>query len=87
MKLLVSARHFELTDAIREYTEKRFVTLNHLNPQISNAHVVLDHDAHRSGQQYLVKAHLVTPGESVNAEMHSADLYEGIDLAAEKLAA
>ncbi len=86
MKLDISARHFALTDAIRDYAEKRFAALEHLNPRITSAHVELDHDAHHSGKQYLVKAHFAVPGEVVNAEVHSADLYEGIDLTSEKLA-
>ena len=87
MKLDIAARHFALTDSIREYTERRFDTLGHLNARISSVHVVLDHDDHHSARQYLVKAHLDIPGDSANAEVRSADLYEGVDLAVEKLAA
>lgn len=87
MKIDIAARHFALTDSIREYTDRRFATLDHLNPRIISVHVVLDHDDHHSARQYLVKAHLSIPGDSANAEVRSADLYEGVDLAVEKLAA
>ena len=85
MQITITSRHFEITPAIREYVEGRFAALDHLGAESSHGNVVLDHDSHHGGKEYLLKAHFHGSGNGMNVELRSADLYAGIDGLSEML--
>lgn len=86
MQLNITARHFPLTDAIKEYTETRVASLEHLfSSGGSHVHVILDHDGHHSGEEYRVAGHIGGANLKLDAQTSASDLYQGIDLMVEKL--
>ena len=78
----ITARHMELTDAMREYCRK---TLTHLHleyPRIMEAKFILDTAKHgHLSELVLYCANHVT----LEAATEAKDLYEAIDLTVEKI--
>ena len=85
MNIQITTRHFPITEAIEDYAQRHLGPLAHLEPCLGTLSVVLDHDVQHGGQQYLLKAHAHMACREVHAEVRSHDLYEGVDLLAEKL--
>ncbi len=87
MNIHYSVRHIKLTDAIRDYVEEKLGDMDRLDEHAFGAHVVLYHDETHGAKQFQVKVHIGLPGNDVHAEVHSHDLYEGIDLVCGKVGA
>ena len=85
MNIQVTARHFSLTEAIVDYAQRHLGPLAHLEPCLGTLSILLDHDQQHGGSQYLLKAHAHMACREVHAEVRSHDLYEGVDLLADKL--
>jgi len=87
MKIHYSLRHLKLTAAIRDYVEEKIGSMDRFDHEAFGAHVVLYHDETKGAKPYCVKAHIAVPGNDLHAETHASDLYEGIDLVVNKVAA
>jgi len=81
MKITVSARHMDLTDSLKDSVENKIGNVHSYGLVLTNADVVLNID-HKDN---IVRA--TVRGNSVNIEAHaeSDDMYEAINLVAEKL--
>ena len=81
MQVIVSARHMELTQALREAAEQQILGVHSYGLTLTKADVVLNVD-HKDN---IVRATI--HGNSVNIEAHaeSDDMYEAISLVADKL--
>ena len=81
MQVIVSARHMDLTEALKEVAEKRIQGVHAHGLTLTKAEVVLNVD-HKDN---IVRATI--HGNSVNIEAHAEadDMYDAIGLVAEKL--
>lgn len=81
MNVQITARHFELTDGIKEALNKRLEKLEKLVKESSRIHVVMEASKH--GQKIELMIHLNE--HFVKSEETDNDLYTAIDLATDKL--
>jgi putative sigma-54 modulation protein len=81
MNLNITARHFEVTDALKEYTEKKFKKLDHYEHLITKTDVVLGEEAN----QKFAEGKIGLRGSFVIAKTKSNDIYQAINLLADKL--
>ena len=78
----ITARHMDLTDAIRDYAEKKIRGLHFGYPRVVEAKVILDSQPHgHIAEVVIFGVNHVT----LEAETEHADLYAAIDLTAEKI--
>ncbi|MCB1078574.1 MAG: ribosome-associated translation inhibitor RaiA [Verrucomicrobiae bacterium] len=78
----ITARHMELTDAIRGYAEKKVGGIHFGYPKIIEAKVILDSQPHgHIAEIVIVAADHIT----IEADTETADLYEAIDLTIQKV--
>ena len=82
MRMNVTGRHMEVTDAIRAYAEKKTAKLRKYHDHISEMEVILEGDGQRHKVEILVKADRHQPF-IVNESGH--DLYACLDNAVDKL--
>lgn len=78
----ITARHMELTDAIRDYAEKKVGRIHYGYPRIIEAKVILDSQAHGHIAEIVIVA---ADNVTIEAETETADLYEAIDLTVQKI--
>ena len=81
MQVLVTFRHMEATDALRQYAEHKVARVYKLMRRPIEAHVVLSVNKRRH------VAEIILSGEHlhVNATEETGDLYSAIDLAMDKI--
>jgi len=81
MQVLVTFRHMEATDALRQYAEQKVARVHKLMRRPIEAHVVLSVNKRRH------VAEIILSGEHlhVNATEETGDLYSAIDLAMDKI--
>jgi ribosome hibernation promoting factor len=81
MQVLVTFRHMEATDALRQYAEHKVARVYKLMRRPIEAHVVLSVNKRRH------IAEIILSGEHlhVNATEETGDLYSAIDLAMDKI--
>ncbi|MBL9155355.1 MAG: ribosome-associated translation inhibitor RaiA [Verrucomicrobiales bacterium] len=78
----ITARHMELTGAIREYAEKKVGRIHYGYPRIIEAKVILDSTSHGHVAEIVIVA---ADNVTIEADTESADLYEAIDLTVQKV--
>jgi len=81
MQIILTAKGIELTDTIREYTEKKISSLDKFYDQIIRAHVVIgmENHHHMKGKVFMAECKLEVPGNDLFASKTEADLYKAID--------
>jgi ribosome hibernation promoting factor len=81
MQVLVTFRHMEATEALRQYAEHKVARVHKLMRRPIEAHVVLSVNKRRH------VAEIILSGEHlhVNATEETGDLYSAIDLAMDKI--
>jgi putative sigma-54 modulation protein len=78
----VTARHMEMTDAIREYATKKVQRMHFGYPRVIEAKVIVDSQPHGHIAEIVIfGANHVT----IEADTEHADLYAAIDLTLEKV--
>lgn len=81
MQVLVTFRHMEATEALRQYAEHKVARVHKLMRRPIEAHVVLSVNKRRHVAEILLSGeHL-----HVNATEETGDLYSAIDLAMDKI--
>ncbi len=86
MEVELSARRFELTDAVRRYVERKVGRLDRYLPDIEAARVELSRVSIRSkGDVYAAQVTAFVDRAVLRAEEVNADLLAAIDLSAEKM--
>jgi len=81
MNLNITARHFEVTDTLRDYTEKKLKKLEHYQHLITKTDIVLGEDA----SMKFAEGKISLRGNFVTAKTKSNDIYLAINLLADKL--
>lgn len=81
MEIITTARHFDLTPAIREHGEKRLQKLTRYSDRITKTNVVLIREKHRQ----IAEITLHVNGSDLVSREESNDLFLSIDRAVENL--
>ncbi len=81
MKITISAKNTELTDAIKSYVEKKIGRLERKIDNIISSEVVLSVEKYR----HIASVKMNISGEIIKAEESSKDMYSSIDLVYEVL--
>jgi putative sigma-54 modulation protein len=81
MKVSITGRHMELTNAIREHAESRLAKTLDEFPRLMSAHMILDVEKYRQIAELVIHA----PNHvEVDAKDESSDMYASIDGAVDK---
>ncbi len=81
MQLSITGRRVEITDAIRDYVEKRMKKLEKYVPHVGDAHVVLYTQKYQQFAEVTLKAN----GVVIHGEEGTEDMYASIDKVVDKL--
>ena len=81
MQVTIVGRHVEITDAIKEYVEKRLQKLKKYFPMVMDVHVIL----YTQKYYQVVDVTIQASGLTVHGEEKSKDLYASIDMVIDKL--
>jgi putative sigma-54 modulation protein len=81
MNIIVTGRHLEVTDALKNYVEKKVKRFDRYISNISEANVTLTVEKYRHKAEVLLKVN----GVLIQAEGITGDVYSSIDEVAEKL--
>ncbi len=81
MNLNITARHFEVTEELRDYIEKKLKKLEHYDHLITKTDIVLSADAFNK----IAEGKIGMRGNFIIAKTKSNDVYTAINLLADKL--
>jgi len=81
MKITTTARHYELTPALRDYAEKKVMNLKKYFNQIVNAHITFSLEKYRHAVEISVHVN----GKHFNSKEESEDMYASVDRVVDKL--
>jgi putative sigma-54 modulation protein len=86
MQVELQARHFDLTEPIKDYVEKKVGRLDKYLPDIHATSVELERDVTRSqGEVYVAEITAWVDNAVLRAEEVNADVYTAIDEAGDKI--
>ena len=86
MKLILSTHNVTLTKAIEEHIITRLTKLEHLDPFVIDARVVLEHDTTKTTErQFKCSVRLSVRGPDLYAVDAQGDLYAAIDIVTKKI--
>ncbi len=80
MQKTITARHFELTQALKDHSEQKLNQLSEQMPEILEAALILEVEENPKvleGQIAELNVHV--PGENITSKVASDDLYKSID--------
>jgi putative sigma-54 modulation protein len=81
MEIKITARHFELTDALRNYVQKEVFTLKKYFNHLIRGHMILSVEKHRQIAELVIHVW----GTDLAGKGESEDMYLAIDEAVEKM--
>lgn len=81
MQINITGHHVELTDALREYVNKKLNKLTRHFDSVTNVHVVLTVEKQEQKAEVKVNA----TGQEIVAQASSQDMYASIDAMMDKL--
>ncbi|MFH1097730.1 MAG: ribosome-associated translation inhibitor RaiA [Candidatus Desantisbacteria bacterium] len=81
MKLTITGRHVEVTEAIRAYAEKKIEKLKKYSDDLLDVHVIMDVEKKGQSMEIILNG----AGFSLNSKETTADMYESIDKAIAKM--
>ncbi len=81
MQMLITARHMELTEGIKQRIQEKLSVLDRVSPENSHAEVVMSVEKIRQKVEVTLHAN----GRIIHAEAVTNDLYGSMDLVVEKL--
>ncbi len=80
---LMQGKNFELTDAIRQYVQKKLIELDKFIPEGMFASIDLEFERtthhHRKGDVFRAEANISVPSTTLYAQAQEEDLYAAID--------
>ena len=81
MQIIITGKGIELTDAIKDYAEKKISGLDKFFDGIIRAHVTVGMETrhHQKGSVFVCECKLEIPGNDVFASKNEAVLYKAID--------
>lgn len=74
MNIRISARNFDLSDALKEFTEKRTAKLERFTPYVIDGHLVLEKDKATS----IIELTMIVKHATINSRVKNPDIYLGI---------
>ena len=87
MQIHITPRHLRLTASIHQAVASHIFTLEDFGLEIVGAHVVLlQDDAKKPADRFLIKVHLAVPGPDIFAEQRGEDMYIALEQVTAKLA-
>lgn len=84
MKIIVSARHFDLTKALKDFAHEKLATLKKYFDQVIEVDLVLSVVEHAEKPQF-AEATLWASGASLHSECSTSDMYASITGVVDKL--
>lgn len=81
MKINITARHLELTPALREYTEKRLGQVKKFTSRITSVNVVLNIEKDR----HIAEVTIGISKNKINAKAIATDMYAAMDIVMDKV--
>ena len=77
----IRAVGMELTDAIRQYVDEKFGSLEKFTREIEHADIVIGRETshHHKGDVFKCSATMQIPGDVLKVEREEPDLYKAID--------
>ncbi len=81
MRVTITGRHVEVTDAIKEYAERGLEKIRAHFDKVIDVDIILGVEKHR----HLVEINLHVNGQHLNAKESSEDMYTSIDSALVKI--
>lgn len=87
MNISIRANHIDITPALREYTEKRLLSLKKFTGPDAQCEVEIGKTTnhHKSGDIFKAECMMRDNGHTYRAESETHDLYAAIDLMQEEL--
>lgn len=81
MQITISGKGIELTDAIKDYVEKKISGLDKFHPKIIRAgvEVGVENHHHLKGEIFVAECKLEIPGKDLFASKNEKTLYKAID--------
>ena len=83
MKVRITARHFELTDDLKQFAETRMLSLTRYFENIIDVHLKLDVEKYRHSADLNAKVH----GAVLSCSANSNDMYASVDEVTNKMEA
>jgi putative sigma-54 modulation protein len=81
MNVNITARHIELTPALRDYAEKRLLQVNKFTDKVTNANIVLNVEKER----HIAEVTINVAKSKINAKKVAGDMYAAIDFVMDKI--
>ena len=81
MNIQYTGHNTEVTDALKDFTNKKFTRLNTFNDHITKIQVTLS----IANLDQIAEASISVPGQIIHAKSESHDMYTAIDLLTDKL--
>jgi len=81
MKITTTARHYELTPALKDYAEKKVYNLKKYFDHIVKAHITFSMEKYR----HVVEVTVHVNGKDFNSREESDDMYASVDKVVDKL--
>jgi len=81
MKLTISARNFELTDALKDFAKKKATKLERFDHYLIDSHLVLEKDKSTS----IIELTMVVKHATINSLVKNPDIYLGISEVVKKV--
>jgi len=81
MQVRLTARHFDLTEEIKDYANRRMAVLDRYDNLIHSAHLILEVEKHRQ----ISEITLLVNGQQLVAHSVTDDMYASIDETADKI--
>tara|TARA_Y100001968_G_scaffold265678_1_gene254933 strand:- start:103 stop:624 length:522 start_codon:yes stop_codon:yes gene_type:complete len=86
MNIIIKAHHIEITDALKEYAQKKIDKVEHFFDQIQHVTINLNIEGTHSLQESQVASAIIkSSGAVITAKEKSPDMYSSIDLLIDKL--
>ena len=81
MQIQIRGKSIELTEAIKDYVEKKISGLDKFYDEILRAEVVVGKESnhHLKGEFFICECKLAVPGNDLFVEKNEKDLYKAID--------
>lgn len=81
MQIVLSGKGIDLTDAIKEYVDKKITGLDKFHPNIIRAIVEVGVESrhHLKGEKFVAECKLEIPGKDLFASKNEKTLYKAID--------
>lgn len=80
MRMIISGRHLDVTDTIREYAERKVGKIQKYFDQIAEVYITLSAEHKKTGEAHTADVLVYVNGAKIKATETDKDLYTAIDL-------